>query len=58
MRRFQTLGLLAVVSIALGVLRGDNSERVSVKLPFDAHQEKARHGGGGTQICITVDRFC
>jgi hypothetical protein len=48
MRRFQTIGLLAVVSIALGVLRGDNSEQVSVKLPFDAHGAKGGHGGNTT----------
>ena len=47
MKRFQTLGLLAIVSIALGILRGDNSEQMSVKLPFDAHQAKG-HGGGTT----------
>jgi len=48
MRRFQTLGLLAVVSIALGSLRGDNSEQVSVKLPFDAHQAKGGSRGNTT----------
>lgn len=48
MRRFQTLGLLAVASIAFGILRGDNSEQVSVKLPFDAHQNKGGHGGNTT----------
>jgi hypothetical protein len=48
-RRFQTLGLLAVVSIALGILRGDNSEQVSVKLPFGSHQDKSR-SSGSTQI--------
>jgi hypothetical protein len=47
MKRFQTLGLLAIISIALGILRGDNSEQVSVKLPFDAHQAKG-HSGGAT----------
>jgi len=36
---------LAVVSIALGILRGDNSEQISIKLPFDAHQDKGGHGG-------------
>ena len=45
MRHFRTLGLLAVVSIALGILRGDNSEQISIKLPFDAHQDKGGHGG-------------
>jgi len=49
MRRFQTLGLLAVVGIALGILRGDNSEQVIVRLPFDAHGKKGGHGGS-TQI--------
>jgi hypothetical protein len=48
MRRFQTVGLLAVVSIALGVLRGDNSEQVSVKLPFGSHGGKGGHGGNTT----------
>jgi len=47
MRHFQTLGLLAVVTIALGILRGDNSEQVIFKLPFDAHGKK---GGSSTQI--------
>ena len=49
MRHFQTLGLLAVVTIALGILPGDNSEQVSVKLPFDAPGQKGGHGGS-TQI--------
>ena len=48
MRHFQTLGLLAIVSIALGSLRGDNSEQVSVKVPFDAHGQKGGHGGNTT----------
>jgi hypothetical protein len=48
MKRFQTLGLLAIVSIALGILRGDNSEQVSVKLPFEAHQDKGGSRGNTT----------
>lgn len=48
MKHFQTLGLLAIVSFALGILRGDNSEQVSVKLPFGAHQGKGGPGGNTT----------
>ena len=50
MKRFQTLGLLAIVSIALGILRGDNSEQVSVKLPFGAHGQKGNPHGGTTIV--------
>jgi hypothetical protein len=52
MKRFQTLGLLAIVSIGLGILRGDNSEQVSVKVPFDVHKAKGRPGGGGTPTIL------
>jgi phosphate-induced protein 1 len=48
-RRFQALGLLAVVTIALGILRGDDADQLSIKLPFGSDQDK---GGpsGSTQI--------
>ena len=52
MRHFQTLGLLAIVSIALGSLRGDNSEQVIAKVPFDVHKAKGRAGGGGTPTIL------
>jgi len=52
MRNFQTLGLLAIVSIALGSLRGDNSEQVIAKVPFDVHKAKGRAGGGGTPTIL------
>jgi len=44
-RRFQTPALLAVASIALGILHGDPAERLSARLPFDVHQDKGGHGG-------------
>jgi hypothetical protein len=49
MRRFSTVGLLGVVTIALGILHGDPAGQVSAKLPFDLHQDKGR-GGGTTTI--------